>query len=177
MLQENRPVRRILILVACVAVCAFPSGADAPAAAPIVPLTVCEVVRDLPSQAGKTIAVLGRYSYRESGASPTGWISQDTCGAPAEGQPQVPPPELWMVVDRNAPRLPEDYELDGAAMHRKLAEVQRHTTLAKFRFGTPDYDRWAVVWGRVEARKPDESRKAAANLIYRGEGVIYTITQ
>ena len=62
-------------------------------------------------------------------------------------------------------------------VHRKLAEMQHHTTLAKFRFGTPDYDRWAVVWGRIEPRKADEPRKAAANLSYRGEGVIYYITQ
>ena len=82
-----------------------------------------------------------------------------------------------MIVDRNGPRLPDDYELDGPALHRKLTEMQRHTTLAKFRFGTPDYDRWAVVWGRVEARKGGEPRKSAANLVYRGEGVIYNITQ
>jgi hypothetical protein len=34
-----------------------------------------------------------------------------------------------------------------------------------------------VIWGRVEPRKGDEARKTAGNLLYRGEGVIYVITQ
>jgi hypothetical protein len=139
-----------------------------------MPLTVCEVLRDLSAQTGKTVAVLGRYSYRESGGN---WVSEETCGTGESGQPQGTSPELWMTVDRNGPRLPDDYELDASALHKKLTEMQRHTTLAKFRFGTPDYDRWAVIWGRVEPRKGEEPRKAAADLRYRGEGVIYYITQ
>lgn len=147
--------------------------ADAPAAALVTPLTVCEVLRDLPAQTGKTVAVLGRYSYRENGGS---WVSEDSCQPALEGQPQGRSPELWMTIDRDAPRLPDDYELDGPVLHRKLAEMQRHTTLAKFRFGTPDFDRWAVIWGRVEPRKEGDGPKAAAAIRYRGEGTIYQIT-
>jgi hypothetical protein len=177
-LQENRRFRRTLLPLAWAAVLAgVPSCADAPAAtpvAPVVPLTVCEVLSDLPAQTSRNVAVLGRYSYREHGGS---WVSEDTCAAApsASAQPQAGSTELWMTVDRNAPRLPDDYELDAAVLHRKLTEMQRHTTLAKFRFGTPDFDRWAVIWGRVEPRKGDEARKAAANLLYRGEGAIYII--
>ncbi len=175
MLQENRRFRRTLVpLALAAALAAIPSRASAPTAAPVMPLTVCEVLRDLPAQTGKTVAILGRYSYRENGGS---WISEDSCGAPAPTLPPNTTPELWMIVDRNGPRLPDDYELDGPALHRKLADMQRRTTLANFRFGTPDYDRWAVVWGRIEARKGGEPRKSAANLVYRGEGVIYNITQ
>ena len=174
MLQEYRRFRRTLFPLAWAAVCTcVPTRADAPAT-PVVPLTVCEVVRDLSTHTGKTLAILGRYSYRESGGS---WVSEDACAAATDGQPQPASPELWMTVDRNGPRLPDDYELDGPVLHRKLAEMRRRTTLAKFRFGTPDYDRWAVIWGRVEPRKPDDRRKAAADLLYRGEGTIYFITQ
>jgi hypothetical protein len=146
-----------------------------------MPITVCEVLRDLPAQTGKTVAVLGRYSFRENGS----WVSEDTCLPAADAAPQAagstppppPPRELWMVEDHTAPRLPDDYELDGPALHRKLSEMQRHTALAKFRFGTPDYDRWAVIWGRVAPHKGDEAHKAAANLVYRGSGVIFFLTQ
>ena len=46
----------------------------------------------------------------------------------------------------------------------------------KFRFGTPDYDRWAVIYGRVEQRKGDDTKKAPANLVIRGSGVIVFVT-
>lgn len=175
MLQENQRLRRGLIALAGAAVfAAAPSRAEAPAAAPVSPLTVCEVLRDLPAETGKTVAVLGRYSWRENGGS---WVSEDTCGSAGAGRTQSPPPELWMTEDHSAPRLPDDYELDAPAVHRKLTEMQRHTTLAKFRFGTPDYDRWAVIWGRVAPRKADDTPKAAANLEYRGAGVIFFLTQ
>ena len=44
----------------------------------------------------------------------------------------------------------------------------------KFKFGTPEYDRWAVVYGRVVAHKGD--KKAAADLVFRGDGVILFLT-
>jgi hypothetical protein len=62
--------------------------------------------------------------------------------------------------------------LDGVTLQRKLALIQQHTSLGKFRFGTPDYDRWAVVYGRVEARKAEAARQAPANLVFRGSGVV-----
>jgi len=176
-LQENRRQRRRWLPLAWAAALAAAAGhADAPAAAPVLPLTVCEVLHDLPAETGKTVAVLGRYSWREKGS----WVSEDTCDAAppsAPAHPQSPLPELWMTEDHTAPKLPDDYELDAAGVHKKLAEMQRHTALAKFRFGTPDYDRWAVIWGRIEPRKADETPKAAANLEYRGAGVIFFLTQ
>jgi hypothetical protein len=130
---------------------------------PMVPSTVCEVLRDLPASEGKSIAVLGRYSFREGGV----WIGEQAC-APAAATP----PQFWLVEDpEKAPKLPDSYALDAAAVRRKLLEMGRRTSLGKFRFGTPDYDRWAVVFGRVEARKP-EDKKAAANLVIRGSGVV-----
>ena len=139
-----------------------------PADGPVVPLTVCEIVHDLPAQEGKSVAVLGRYSFRTTGR----WVGEDACDPPAAATPQ-----LWLVEDsKDGPKMPDNYELDGPAVHKKFAAVERHTSLGKFRFGTPDYDRWVVVYGRVEARKGDEAKKAPANLVYRGSGVILFLT-
>jgi len=130
---------------------------------PLVPLTVCEALRDLPAEEGKPAAVMGRYSFRETGR----WIGEQVCD-PAVTEPT----QLWLVEDSAAPKPPENYELDGVALERKFTALRRHTTLGKFRFGAPDYDRWAVVYGRIEARKGDEAKKAPANLVFRGSGVV-----
>ena len=83
------------------------------------------------------------------------------------------PPELWLTEDhKDGPKPPESFDLDGAALQRKFADLRKRTTLGKFRFGTPDYDRWAIVYGRVEARKGDASKKAPADLVFRGDGVV-----
>ncbi len=83
------------------------------------------------------------------------------------------PPQLWIVEDdKDGPRPPERFELDAAAVRVKLAEIERHTALAKFRFGSPGYDRWAVVYGRIETRKGEDARQAPANLVICGTAVI-----
>ena len=133
----------------------------------MIPLTVCEVLRDLHGQEGKGIAVLGRYSYREAGR----WLSEQTCDPAVDGSI-----ELWLAEEKEAPKPPEGYELDGLALSKKLADLQKRTALGKFRFGTSDYDRWAVVYGRVEARKGDDAKKAPANLVYRGSGAVVFLT-
>jgi hypothetical protein len=147
-------------------VCAFvlTCAAAPPADAPLVPLTVCEVMRDLGSQEGKTLAVLGRYSFRESGIS----LSEQTCDPPVTG-----PAQFRLVEDaEGAPRPPDSFELDGPAALGKLAGVRKRTSLGRFPFGTPDYDRWAVVYGRVAARRGDDAKQASANLVFRGDGVV-----
>jgi hypothetical protein len=136
----------------------------------VVPLTVCEVVANLPAQEGKVVAVIGRYSFRSIGR----WMGEQAC--PSAG----PAPELWMVEDaKDGPRPPEHLNLDSAALKSKFAIVQRRSTLVNFRFGTADYDRWAVVYGRVEKRTAgmaDGGRKPSANLVFRGSSVIIVIT-
>ena len=135
----------------------------------LTPLGVCEVLHNLTSFEGKEVAVLGRYSFRADGR----WISEQVCDAPSPA-----PPTLWLVEDtKDAPKPPENFEIDGAVLHRKLAEIGRHTSLGKFRFGTADYDRWAVIYGRVEARKGDDARKAPANLLFRGSGVVVFVSE
>ena len=140
--------------------CAFAMAADPP----LVPLTVCEVLHDLASNQGKTVAVLGRYSYRESGR----WMGEQVCDA---GSPT--PALLWLVEDSSdGPKPPGELDLDAVALNRKFAEMRLHTSLGKFRFGTPDYDRWAVIYGRVETRKAEAAKQAPANLVFRGSGVV-----
>ena len=131
----------------------------------MVPLTVCEILRDLAATQGKTVAVLGRYSFRESSGS---WVGEQVC------DPAVAAHRRncgWWKTPRTARSPPSILSSMPPSLRRKLLEMGRHTTLGKFRFGTSDYDRWAVIYGRLEPHKPDE-KKAAANLVYRGDGVV-----
>jgi hypothetical protein len=135
---------------------------------PVLPLGVCEVLRDLPAMEGKNVAVIGRYSFRTTGR----WVDEQSCAPPV-----TVPLQLSIVEDsKGAPKPPDNFELDGVELKRKFVALQRRTPLGKFRFGTPDYDRWAVIYGRVEGRKGDDAKKAAANLVIRGDGVIIVLT-
>ena len=138
------------------------------ASPPIPPVTVCEVLENLAGNEGKEVAVLGRFSFRRDGR----WIGEQSCDASA-GQP----PLLWLSEDSaTAPRPPADFELDAGVLNKKFAAMTKKTALGKFKFGTPDYDRWAVVYGRIVARKADGEHKAAANLVFRGDGVVVFLT-
>lgn len=131
--------------------------------APIVPESVCEILHDLAAFASGPVAALGRYSFREDGR----WLSEEACDGVSN------PPVLSLAEDGTAgPKPPEDFELDGVALNRKFAELRKRTSLGKFRFGSSDYDRWAVVYGRLQPRTGDAAKKAAANLVFRGDGVV-----
>jgi hypothetical protein len=124
---------------------------------------VCEVLRNLPAYQDRDVTVLGRYSYREKGR----WVGEQSC----EGLTEGTAPQFWMLEDtKDAPRPPENFELDGPAVLAKLRAIERRTSLGKFRFGTTDYDKWAVVFGRLE--KNGNPRQGAANLVYRGSGAV-----
>jgi hypothetical protein len=83
------------------------------------------------------------------------------------------PPQLRLVEDgQDGPKPPDSYELDAAEVRRKLADIEKRTPLGKFRFGSPDYDRWAVVFGRVEAAKGADARKMPADVAFRGDGAV-----
>ena len=143
---------------------AFAVAADPP----IPPLTVCEVLSDLAAHEGKEVAVLGRYSFRHDGR----WIGEQSC-EPAT----TAPPVLWLTEDEfDGPKPPANFEFDAAVLNKKFAALTHHTQLGKFRFGSPEYDRWAVVYGRVVTRKGDAAKKAPADLVFRGDGVIIFLT-
>jgi hypothetical protein len=152
-----RTVLRLTALLVCAA-------AATSTEAPLVPLTVCEVLHDLAAQDGKNVAVLGRYSFRETGM----WIGEQACNPAIDG-----PAQLWLLESsKDGPKPPDNFEIDGIALRKKFVEVRRRTSLGKFPFGTPDYDRWALVYGLVKRREGEEAKKAPATLFYRGSGVV-----
>ena len=162
--QGNTAIGRSISLGLFVA--AFAIAADPP----IPPVTVCEILADLPAHEGKDVAVVGRYSFRRDGR----WIGEESCD-PAD----TVPPMLWLTEDSiDGPKPPANFEFDAAALNKKFAALTRRTSLGKFRFGTPEYDRWAVVYGRVvpASARAMPPQKAAADLVFRGNGVVVFLT-
>jgi len=152
----------------CISLALLLAGVALAADPPIPPVTVCEILTDLPAHEGKEVAVLGRFSFRRDGR----WIGEETCDPPATA-----PPVLWLTEDSaTAPKPPANFEFDAAVLNKKFATLTKKTSLGKFRFGNPEYDRWAVIYGRVVARKGEDTKKAAADLVFRGNGMIIFLT-
>jgi len=108
---------------------------SADATSSLEPVTVCELFEHADTLAGKPVLVVGRYSFREYGR----FLSEKDC-------------VLRVVLDaKNGPLPPDGFGVDAAAASRKLAIVRKTTTLGTFRFGSSDYDRWAIIYGRVES--------------------------
>ena len=133
----------------------------------IRPIRVCEVLQDPAAYNGKVVAVVGRYSFRATGR----FLSEENCGAPNSPKSVDPSPHstiLPVAFDQKlSPKTPEHLEIEAGAVGKLLKLIQQNTALAKFRFGTPDYDRWAVVYGRVEPAK-----SAHVELICAGGGIL-----
>ena len=110
---------------------------------------VCDVVRDPGRYADKVVAVVGRFSYREGGR----FISEETCEG-LKTQDPAPPNGIPVFFDtKAAPKTPEGLSIDRNLVYRELEAIKRQTSLASFRFGSEDYDRWAIAYGRVETMK------------------------
>lgn len=140
--------------------------------APLQPVTVCEVLKDLSSYNGKTVVVVGRFSFRKTGR----WLSEEACQPKVEN-PAAEPTHLRLAYEpKSAPKLSPVFAIDEVSLKQKVKLVKLHTALKEFRFGSPDYDRWALVYGRVEARPAPASDPATpaspAQLSYYGDGVI-----
>ena len=145
----------------CIAACLVGLTAAEPA---LDPVPVCQAAANWKEYDGKTVALLGRYSFRESGPHKGRWLDQEACGGNANARAVV-----WLTLNpESAPKPPDQVALDEPALERKMVEIRQHTSLGKFRFGSPDYDRWAVVIGRMERRGGDELQ-----LTYRGDGAVF----
>jgi hypothetical protein len=114
------------------------------------PVTVCEVLQDLSAYDGKVVAVVGRFSSRQVGR----WLGQQQCAHKLMIGGQEWPHAFWVAYDpADAPKPPAVLTVDAALLAQKLRAVKLGTSLTKFPFGSPDYDNWAVVYGRIETRK------------------------
>jgi hypothetical protein len=114
------------------------------------PVTVCEVMQDLSAYDGKVVAVVGRFSSRQAGR----WLGEQKCGRKLVAGGQEWPNAFWVAYDAaSAPEPPSVLAVDAALLAQKLRAVKLGTSLTKLPFGSPDYDNWAVIYGRVETRK------------------------
>jgi hypothetical protein len=137
----------------------YVSAAGVAAGPTLDPVPVCDVVSSPKEFEGKPVALVGRYSYRQKAR----WLDEEACGE--KGAHGI----VWLTIDpKNAPKLADQIAIDEPALEKKLTVIREHTSLGKFRFGSADYDRWAVVFGRLEARDDHELQ-----LIYRGDGAVF----
>ena len=145
--------------------CLPATAADGPVT--VQPTTVCEVLAHPEEYAGKPIVVVGRFSYRSYGR----FLSEKDC-------------VLRVVLDgKNGPAPAGSFAVNNAEATRKLAAIRKTTTLATFRFGSSDYDRWAVIYGRVEpghsTEKPGarEFEGAASQILSRSQSLVIFLRQ
>lgn len=149
---------------------------------PVQVVRVCDVLKDVQSYAGRPLAIVGRFSFREDNGR---FLSEANCGAQANSGDSAWPTVLRLAFNtESAPKPPQPMVLDEQAILGKLKEVRKATALREFRFGSPDYDRWALVFGRIDPvkeftahAKPAAVQKdglgpAPADLVCRGDGVI-----
>lgn len=172
--------RILAALVACVAL--LPAATSRAADAVVLPVRVCEALETPDAYDGQAVALLGRFSFREDGRL----LGEQTCGKDLKTGDTVWAPAVRLSEDsKSAPRPDGALQIDAAALDRKLAEVRERTALRRYAFGSPEYDRWAVVYGRFEANKEFANASSQqlkpdrpllpGTLLYRGDGVILFI--
>ena len=136
---------RLAILILTL-VCPFAEAGE-PA---LRPVTVCEVLQDLSAYDGKVVAVVGRFSARQTGR----WLGEQKCGHKLVSGDQEWPNAFWVTYDpEDAPKPPAVLAVDATILAQKLRAVKVGTSLTNLPFGSTDYDNWAVVYGRIETRK------------------------
>jgi hypothetical protein len=175
-------VGRALVITIAAGLLGAVTQAEAPGR--VEPVRVCELLAGLEAWRGKTAAVIGRYSFRDNGR----FMSEDACESHLTAGSLAWPDSIQLTADpAGGPKLPDGFDVDPVSTARKLKETRKATALGKFRFGSLEYDRWAIVYGRVEPAPglatPPTSLKPGKNalepaplrLIYRGDGMIFVI--
>lgn len=114
------------------------------------PVSVCDVLQNLSAYDGKVVAVVGRFSSRQTGR----WLGEQRCAHKFVTGDQEWPNAFWVAYDpADAPKPPAVLAVNATLLAQKLRQVKLGTELTKLPFGAADYDAWAVVYGRVETRK------------------------
>lgn len=139
-------IQAIAITVAVLPIGAIGESADIPV------LTVCELMQSLPAHKGTTIVVVGRLGSTSEGS----WLDQKcTEKLVTDGYEWGSNISLSYLVSETVPSpiLPRNFHWDKKILARKLAEVEKTTTLRVY----PQYhytDRWIAVFGRLETHFP-----------------------
>lgn len=157
-------------------VCAFVATIASAAEPALAPASVCDILRKPAEYAGRTVLLLGRFSFRDRGR----FLSDKSCEAKTWAS------TIRVVIDsKSGPKPPEKLTVDSAVLDSKLSSIKKSTTLANFRFGSTDYDRWGLVYGEVEfspefpAGAPPaakgEFEPAPGRIVCRGEALVVFI--
>ena len=139
--------------------CLVLTGVSIATADDIPILTVCEVLGNLKTYAGKSIIVVGRSASTDEGS----WLTED-CGLKVMvGEREFSASiSATYVPSRNAapPQLPKGFVVDQGTLQQKLAQLKRTTRLRTYKDHQYD-DKWIAMFGRLEARLPPQADYAA----------------
>src|SRR5277367_1223628 len=123
-------------------------------------VTICDILSAPQNFDHKAVVVVGRLSKRASEQ----WIGQKSC-ATGETQPQNASQFVIQFNHEDAPLPPEDFALDSNAVSAKFKTLSHGTVLHDFPFGSGSYDRWGMVFGRVDLEH--------SAIICRGEALVF----
>ncbi len=111
------------------------------------PLRACEVLQNMEQYANKTVLVLGRFSFRENGR----FLGEKACTQELKRGDFTWPSVMRVLFDSDAgPKAPEPLAIDAPAVYQLLSVLKQTTSLTRFRFGTSSYDRWALIYGKLQ---------------------------
>jgi len=135
-------------------------------AASVRPTRVCEVLRRPAEYEGRAMMIVGRLSARGGER----FLGEEKCGDGGKAA------LLELHADAAAGPKPDgSIDVDTAAVERSVAEMKKSTALRNFPFGSGDYDRWALVYGRVEmsgsSEKPVGDR-FAGRVVLRSDSLV-----
>jgi hypothetical protein len=130
--------------------CVLLAGSVTAAPDDISVLTVCEALKDLPHFAGKSVIVVGRFSFSDEGT----WLDED-CGTKVVNGGREFRPSIstsYAVSDFTAPpQKPSGFKWDERLLQQKLKQVKRTTRLHHS-------DQWLAIFGRLETQLPRKVR-------------------
>jgi hypothetical protein len=123
-------------------------------------VTVCDLLANPTSYAGRDLAILGRLDQTFDGS----WLSEDNCETRIKTGGYIWPSTVWIAAYNQAPDPPLGLlVLDENALSEKLASVRHTTALQMKEVGTYNpadktfqnrvvQQTWAVIYGRVEVQ-------------------------